>query len=720
MSFFAKARLPQWIDHIQPSETAVLIGTAITVGLGTGLGAVIFIRLIALVQKVFFEGGENKFGWLGRGLFILIPTLGGLIAGPVISFFAKEAKGHGVPEVMQAIALRGGRIRPRVVVAKVVASALCIGSGGSAGREGPIVQVGAALGSTLAQWLHLSEGRIRNLVACGAAAGIAATFNAPIAGVVFAMEIILGELHIGDLGNVVISSVTASWIATHFLGSRPAFEVPNYSMHSTWEILLYAGLGILAALVAVFFIVSLYWFEDRFDQWHFPDALKPAVGGLLLGSLAFFYPMVLGLGFVPEEEALLGLPLSANIPHVFGSGFPVIESTLLGTVSFSLLFVLMLLKPLATSLTLGSGNSGGVFAPALFTGGALGGAFGLVVEKLLPGATAGPGAFATVGMAAVFAGAARAPFTAILIVFEMTDDYRLILPLMAAVIVSLIVSERLHKESIYTLKLARRGIRLQSGRDVEVLETLTVEEVMNKMPDTLLCTDSVAHASEVLLRTRHHGVPVVTREGKLAGVLTLQDLDRTHSEDWTALTIEDVCTREPVTAFPDETIGTALRRMSTRDIGRLPVVSRENPEKLVGLLRRVDLVRAYDLALTRRAAMHHRVHQARLGATSGEDVLVDEILVETGAPCEGKRVSEVNWPRSCILASLRRGSQVILPHGDTLLLSGDVLVAVVKGDAHEQIHILCQHAEPEPEVETEPETQPVDSPAEVRKGSNGK
>ena len=202
-----------FLDRFQPSSTTILIVSAVVVGAGTGLGAVIFIKLISLVEQFFFISGAKVFGFLGIGFFIVAPVVGGLLGGPVISFFAKEAKGHGVPEVMQAIALRGGRIRPRVVVAKVVASALCIGSGGSAGREGPIVQVGSALGSSIGQWLHLSEARLRNLVACGAAAGIAATFNAPIAGVIFAMEIILGELHLGDLGNVVISAVTASTVA---------------------------------------------------------------------------------------------------------------------------------------------------------------------------------------------------------------------------------------------------------------------------------------------------------------------------------------------------------------------------------------------------------------------------------------------------------------------------------------------------------------------------
>ena len=288
-------RLSKLLDRIHPSETAVLFVTAVIVGGGTGLGAVLFIKLIALVQVIFFQSGASVLGFLGNGLLILAPAVGGLLAGPIIAYFAKEAKGHGVPEVMQAIALRGGRMRPRVVVAKVIASALCIGSGGSAGREGPIVQVGSALGSTVGQWLHLTDARIRNLVACGAAAGIAATFNAPIAGVVFAMEIILGELHLGEMGNVIIAAVTSSTIARIFLGDNPAFTIPAYSVKSPWEILLYMLLGILAGLAAVGFIRLLYGFEHIFDSWRFPDALKPAVGGLALGLLAFLYPLGLRL-----------------------------------------------------------------------------------------------------------------------------------------------------------------------------------------------------------------------------------------------------------------------------------------------------------------------------------------------------------------------------------------------------------------------------------------
>lgn len=664
----------------------MVLGTAVVVGVGTGLGAVLFIELIAFAQRIFFEYGASVLGFFERGLFILIPAIGGLVAGPIIVFFAKEAKGHGVPEVMQAIALRGGHIRARVVIAKVIASAACIGSGGSAGREGPIVQVGAALGSTVGQWLHLSDARIRNLVACGAAAGIAATFNAPIAGVLFATEIIIGELRLGDLGGVVVSAVTASTVARVFLGDRPAFVIPNYGVQTPWEILLYVLLGILSAFVAVGFIRLLYGLEDRFDRWRFPDALKPAVGGLLLGGLAFFYPMVLGLGFVPAEEALLGLPLAENIPHVFGSGFPTIEAALLGDLSFGLLLVLILLKPLATSLTLGSGNSGGVFAPALLTGAVLGGAFGQAVEFFAPGSTAGPGAFAVVGMAAVFAGAARAPFTAILIVFELTDDYRLIVPLMAGVIISLIVAERLHPESIYTLKLTQRGIHLRRGRDVDVMETVRVDEVMVQQPVTVSANLPAALLAGEFLRTGRHGFPVLDDDGNLLGVVSLDDYRRAMSNEQDAaatLLVRDIATSDVVSVYPDESVGTALQRMAPRDLSRLPVVAREDPRRLLGVVRRNDIVRAYEVGALRREEARYRVEQMKV--VSDARVQFVEVTLAPDAPAAHKVVAELSIPRGAVFVSIQRGREILIPRGNTQLQAGDTVTVLCESECAEEI-----------------------------------
>jgi CIC family chloride channel protein len=693
-----RMRLPFLLDRLQPSETAVLLGTAILIGAGTGLAAVLFIRMIALVERILFGGGEALFGSLGRVLFILVPAAGGLLAGPIIYYFAQEAKGHGVPEVMKAIALEGGRIRPRVVVAKVLASALCIGSGGSAGREGPIVQVGSALGSSIGQLFHLSELRIRNLVACGAAAGIAATFNAPIAGVIFAMEVILGELNLGDMGNVVISAVTASTISRIFLGDRPAFTIPNYGMKSPLEILLYAVLGVLAAFVAVGFTRLLYWFEDLFDSWHFPEALKPGVGGLLLGILAFFYPIILVIGLVPKEELNLGFPLTANIPHVYGSGFSTIDPALMGELSFFLLLALLFLKPIATSLTLGSGNSGGVFAPLLFTGAALGGSFGWMIEYLIPGTTAGVGAFTTVGMAAVFAGAARAPFTAVLIVFEMTDDYRLIVPLMAGVIISLIVSEKMLKDSIYTLKLTRQGINFKKGRIVDVMESVHVHEVMVKQPVTIPANFPVSLLAGEFLRTGRHGFPVLNDDETLFGVVSLEDYRRATqnknvSED--QLMVKEIATRDIVTVFPDESVGTALRRMAPRDISRLPVVKRDNPHRLIGVVRRNDIVRAYEVGTLRREQAIH-LAEAQQNVDDTRAVFVD-IPLQPESYAVGKTVMEINLPRPVVLVSIRRGHELVIPHGDTKLQSMDIVTALSEKEyAQVAEGLLKDGPEPEP------------------------
>jgi CIC family chloride channel protein len=354
-----------------------------------------------------------------------------------------------------------------------------------------------------------------------------------------------------------------------------------------------------------------------------------------------------------------------------------------------LLIALLAAKLVLTAISIGGGFPGGVFAPSLFLGAALGAAYGQVMGQLFPGLNIAPPAFAMVGMAAVLAGAVHSPLTAIILLFEMTRDYRIILPLMFAVAISLIISRRLRSDSAYTLGLARKGIRLERGRDVEVLEGITVGDVM-QMEVTPLCeSDTLATASAVFMQTRHHGLPVLNDAGDLVGVITVQDIDRVQTSGHTKeYTVGEVCTRELLVTYPDETIGVALRKMGARDIGRLPVVARDNPRRLMGILRRTDMVRAYDIALTRRAAIRHRAHQVRLGAFSG--VSVEEVTVQTGAPCAGKRVSEVAWPRDCVIATVRRGRQVMIPHGNTVLKVGDVLVAAVEGDAQDGLRRLCR------------------------------
>jgi CIC family chloride channel protein len=649
-----------------------LMGIAALIGTSTGLAAVFFINLIALIQTDFYAQAGRFLPFIGNFAYVLVPVIGALLAGPLIAYFAPEAKGHGVPEVMQALVLRGGRIRPRVPLVKIIASALCIGTGGSAGREGPIVQVGSAMGSAVGQWLGLSEERIKNLVACGAAAGIAATFNAPLAGVAFATEVLMTELRGRLFGNVVISAVFASIISRIFLGDRPAFEVPSYIMRSPWDLSLYLVLGLLAALVGVMMIRMLDYFENIFDNWVFPSALKPAIGALLLGTLGLAYLYLPGVSYYSSESYRLDMPLMENMPHVFGAGFTFIEQVLQGNVSFLLIFLLIFLKPIATSFTLGSGNSGGVFAPALFTGAVCGGAFGYIANQLFPGIASDMGAYALVGMAAVFAAAARAPLTAMLIVFEMSNDYSLILPLMVSGVVATAVASILCPESIYTIKLVKRGIHFAQGRDLDIMQGVNVEEVMNDEPIHFDLNLPFTNLYAVFQETNFHGFPVVGENNKLYGIVTLEDMTRVMLEEHkiSDLVIKDVATKDPITVFPDEPVWAAIQKMSPRDLSRLPVVSRKDRQTLVGLISRSDIIRAYDVGIMRKQKETYSAE--RMSLRNVGDVKFVDLRVEKGSKAAGKTLAVLKLPKMANVVSVERNGTVLIPHGNTKIHDGDL------------------------------------------------
>jgi CIC family chloride channel protein len=633
------------------SETLVMVTFSVIVGLGAGLGTIIFIRMITFFNTIFFGYGK-LLGLPGNTYVILLPILGGLIVGPLIHYLAPEAKGHGVPEVLTAIATKGGRIRPVVVLVKALGSAITIGSGGSVGREGPIVQIGAALGSTIGQVFKLSDRRIITLVASGAAAGIAATFNAPIAGVMFAIEVILGDFDIKNLSTMVISAVTASVVGRAVLGDFPAFTVPAYELNSPWELPLYLGLGIVAGFGAMLFMKTLYLMEDVFDNWKFPPYLKPAVGGLGLGLLGFF------------------------VPRVFGTGFDTIGSVLTGNIGFMLLVILIFGKILATTLTLGSGSSGGVFAPALFTGAVLGGAYGQIAQWIFPGLPASSGAYAMVGMAAVFAGAARAPITAIIILFEMTQDYHIILPLMAATIVSTIIAHRLEPESIYTLKLKLRGIATRQKKDENPLRSILVEDAMTPASEMVTVTPDISLRELVNLfqETSHHGF-IVMKNDELYGMVTLSDLEEAMKNGKMEATINDICTKNVFTAYPDEALDDVLGHVGAMDVGRIPVVERRNPKRLLGVLRRVNIVHSLSSALADKQKIIHHTDLLVMEGIVGTELTEFYISGEDFA-C-GKRLKEVTLPDDCVIVSIQRGKQVVVPRGFTQLLIGDRVIALV-------------------------------------------
>jgi CIC family chloride channel protein len=689
-SFFLSGRLGSLLDRWQPPSGLVLIGTALFVGIFTGIGAIFFRYLIRGVAWVGYQWIPEITPGSSKAYVIFVPAIGGLLVGLLVYFFAREAKGHGVPEVMEAVALRGGRIRPRVAVVKSLASSLTIGSGGSAGREGPIVQIGSAIGSTVGQALNLSDSRISNLVACGAAAGIAATFNAPIAGVIFALEVILGRFSVRNFSTVVVAAVAASVIGRAALGDESAFVIPfEYGVNSIWEFLFYPILGVLAAIVGVVFTRSLYWSEDLFDSFkRIPEWVKPAIGGALLGVLAFSYPLI-----------SLTQPVTwARIPQVFNVGYDVIESALANEFVFGAAFILLIAKIIATCFTLGSGGSGGVFAPSLFMGAMLGAAFELGINRLFPGISAPSGAYALVGMAAVFAASAHAPITAVIILFELTGDYRIILPLMLTVVVATLLSQlMLRGESIYTLKLSRRGVHLERGRDVDILQGIMVEEVMARDVATVPTNMTLAELATVFDRTHHHGLMVLNEEAKLWGIVTLTDLERAQAENRPKSTpVSAVATTWPhlQVAYPDESMGDALARMGSRGLGRLPVVSREDPYQLLGLLRREGISRAYTLALTQRAEIQQRTKQLQIH--DYEEAEFVEITLVPNDNAVGKTVEKIapSMPKDCVLVSIQRDGRVIIPRGDTVFQAGDLVTAFVRNQ-EAKVLFICLHGSEE-------------------------
>lgn len=649
-----------WFEKITTSQTLSLGGLALLVGLTTGMGVWLFKWLIELVRGF---SSSLVHGWM----VILPPVIGGAIVGLVAHYLIGDEKLHGTAGIMQSVALTGGRLRYQKAPVKTVTAILSIGLGASVGPEDPSVQIGANLGSMFGQVFRMSDERIRTLVAAGAASAIAAAFNAPIAGVFFALEIVLGEISGNALGMILVAAVTSAVFTQAVSGSSPAFQVPTYAFNSIWELPLYLALGLLAGPISALYVRLLYRMQDLFGSWNAPRPLKTASAGLVIGLVGIFLPQALGVGY-----ETIGEVLNKN------------------DLGLWLLIALLIAKLILTPVSIGGGFLGGVFAPSLFVGATLGGAFGMLMADLFPSLGVSPAAFALVGMAAVLAGAVHAPLTAVLLLFEMTNDYRIILPLMFAVAISLVLSQRIQRDSVYAMGLARHGIRLDRGRDVEVMSAITVGEAMQPGTESLPESMSLTEAAETLSKTRHHGLPVVDVEGRLSGIITVQDIE--HA---TGKAVGDACTRQVEVAFPDETLNMALRRMSRRDVGRLPVVSRENPRHLLGVLRRADVIHAYDIALTRRVTQRHQEHAVRLDALTPTHVDVSDIVVEIGAPAAGRCMNEIPFPRECVIASVRRGGQVFIPRGETRLQAGDLLVVVAEGAARTEAQRLCSRPDGE-------------------------
>jgi CIC family chloride channel protein len=667
-----RLRLYDWVR----GSPGGMVSLALVVGFGAGLGAVVFRELIAFFTLAFTgardyaatPGAPNPtLPGLGPWFIVLVPVIGGLLYGPLIDRFAREARGHGVPEVMFAVTEEGGRIRPRVAVVKSLASAVCLGSGGSVGREGPIVQIGSALGSSLGQRLRVGESNLRLLVACGAAGGISATFNAPIAGVFFALELILRDFEASSFGVVVLASVMADIVGQSAFGSSAFLSLPQFQVNSVWEYPLYAALGLPAALVGLAFIRTLYGTEDIADRiWKGrPEWLRPAAGGLLLGLLLLALPQLYGVGYPPIDNAETG---------AYVTGF---------------LLLLVLGKLAATSLTIAIGGSGGVFAPSLYMGAMLGAAYGALVNQLAPGMAGPAGAYGLVGMGAVFAAAARAPITSVIIMFELTGDYRIILPMMLAVSISAAVSSFLTEDTIYTLKLRRRGVDVERRRARNLMSLLTVGKAMSPVPEGLLETSRLGEALDRFVAEDRAALPVVDEAGEYRGVLTMTEAEANIRDDRFDVTAGSLATPLP-TLGPQDNLEHALTLLVRHEESGLPVVAADGG-RVVGWLTHRDVMRAYVSRLgggrARSASAGPspgRESQRGMPAVPDQATLEDrvprllgyrvlELALEGPDPPAGLRVGRVDWPPPSLPIMVHRDGESFRPQPSTVLRQGDVL-----------------------------------------------
>jgi chloride channel protein, CIC family len=627
------ARLAGWLR----GSRAGLFPVAVLVGAGAGLGAVAFRYLIGFFT--WLATGHEQFGqagyagsshlpWLGLGFFVLIPVIGGIVYGPLIYRYAREARGHGVPEVMVAVAENGGRIRPQVSVVKAVASAVCIGTGGSVGREGPIVQIGSALASTFGQWTKMPENRMRILVACGAAGGIAATFNAPITGVFFGVEIILREFSVDAMFTVMLSAMVADAVAIPFLGNHAfltGFPSGIALVHPR-NYLLVAVLAVIAGLIGLAFKAVLYKSEDLWDLWWTgrPEWARPAVGGVALGLL------------------LLALP------QMYGVGYPVMYKAVAGDYVLWFLLVLAAGKMLACSLTLGIGGSGGVFAPSLFVGATSGMAFGLAADHVFGPGAGQPALYAAVAMGAVFASAARAPLTSVASVVEMTGDYALTLPVMLAVAIATATSRALSYGTIYTTKLLRRGQDLDRTAPWRAFADLKASDAMRPFPAPLP-VPAAAHPDD-------------SGAGQVGDIPSGLPGPVLYQED-------------PQAVYASESLAQTLRQLEFYGRDGLPVLSGDGRE-IEGWITNASVLRA----VSRRIGPALRQADRPDGAAANGErrppmpvngYRVIELTVGDSSSAAGARLGQVSWPAGTIPVSVLRLRTLTDPDPDLTLAPGD-------------------------------------------------
>ena len=581
------------LQNNQMSRQIKIYSLGALVGVVSGITAVLFRYLIITISTLFvmIPAILGILGWL------VIPVIGGLIVAFIVVRFAPEAKGHGVPEVMEAYVLQNGKMRLRVPLLKSLASAICIGSGGSCGREGPIAQIGAGVGSALAIRLKLDKQETKTLLLCGLSSGIAATFNAPLGGALFGIEVLAGGILGFSILPVILASVVATAVADLILGDTVSFIVEGFTLGHPIELVFYLILGIVLGVASVIWMRGFYFIEDMFEKIRVSKYALPAIGGLLTGMLA------IGTLYLESVFGYVGAFGTQPVyPAIMGVGYAFIDASLAGTVVLGALVVFGVLKILATSFTLGSGGSGGVFAPTLFIGAAFGGALGLVFSIIVPGLVPESSVitFALVGMAALFAGSGRAPITCIVIIMEMTQDYFLILPLMIAVSASFLVSSLIEEESIYTMKLSRRGVHISRGTHIGALKSITVKEIMTESPTVLSPDMTTSEVFKIIDDTHHTKFPVVVDEKRVIGILIAEDLFQSiKREDGKENLVRDLMNPNFLHLSPGCTMDAALQAMMKRDEGHAVIVNPMKPDIMIGYITKADVLKAYEIAIIR-------------------------------------------------------------------------------------------------------------------------
>jgi len=561
-------------------RTLLISFLAAAIGLLAGLVAFLLYKLIGLFTNLFFyhrfsaeflSARHNQLGWW----VIFIPVIGGLVVGFMAKYGTPKIKGHGIPEAMEAVLFNRSRIQPRVAILKPISAAIAIGTGGPFGAEGPIIQTGGAIGSLVGQAFHTTAAERKVLLACGAAAGMSATFNTPIAGVILAIELLLFEFKARSFIPLVIASTLATAVHMQLLGAGPMFSVASMDFGIPRALPFYLLLGVVCGLAAAGFSKLLYWTEDQFEKLPVDELWWPAIGALGLGIIGYFVPRVLGVGY-----DTIGDILNANL-------------------AWKLLLIVMAAKAVALVISLGSGTSGGLLAPMFMSSAAMGGLFAMFMNWLFPAANLSAGAFALVAMGAVFGSASRATFAFIIFAFEITRDYNSVLPLMlVSVIADGIAMLLMPRASIMTEKLARRGLHIHQEYEADVLHQVMVSETMDRQVPSINSDMKVSELADRIARrvpevTQHQGLVVLDAAGKLAGVITRGDVMRALDADPAGnLSVLDASTRNPVVTYPDELLHEASAKMLRQNIGRLPVVERSDSTRVVGYLGRPGIMAA--------------------------------------------------------------------------------------------------------------------------------